>query len=189
MNSQSMSQVNQYLARFQKILNTMAIQMLSADASGSITIDFINCMIPHHQAAIDMCENLFLYTKDRQLIELARNIITTQRREIKQMEEIRRTTSTPFNRIVDVQQYLTRYLAITRNMIFQMQNARRTSNINLNFTGEMIPHHQGAIQMCQNVLRYQIDPRLNQLATAIIEEQSRGVRSLLAIQERLVASQ
>ena len=40
MNSQSMSQVNQYLARFQKILNTMAIQMLSADASGSITIDF-----------------------------------------------------------------------------------------------------------------------------------------------------
>ena len=51
-------------------------------------------------------------------------------------------------------------------------------DINLDFVSEMIPHHQGAIQMCNNLLKYKIDPRLSVIAKNIIQEQSEGVKEL-----------
>lgn len=67
-------------------------------------------------------------------------------------------------------------------MINEMRNSIKTTDINLDFTYETIPHHEGAIKMCQNVLRYQIDPRLRMLANTIINEQSKGIKLLKEIQ-------
>ena len=66
-----------------------------------------------------------------------------------------------------------------------MKNSPRCVNINLDFVGEMIPHHEGAIQMCNNLLQYRIDPRLADVARTIIEEQSRGVKELEQIRRML----
>ena len=74
---------------------------------------------------------------------------------------------------------------ITKNMIEKMKNAYRCININLNFTNEMIPHHEGAIAMCENLLKYRIDPRLECIADSIINEQSKGVEELKRIQKRI----
>ena len=70
-------------------------------------------------------------------------------------------------------------------MICRMRNAPIGNNINLNFIDEMIPHHEGAIRMCENVLKYNIDPRLVEIANLIIEEQSKGVKNLQEIRERI----
>lgn len=42
----------------------------------------------------------------------------------------------------------------------------------------MIPHHEGAICMCENLLKYCIDPRLEKVAKDIIKEQSQGIKEL-----------
>ena len=49
----------------------------------------------------------------------------------------------------------------------------------------MIPHHEGAIAMCENLLKYRIDPRLKGVADSIIEEQRQGVEEMKQIQKRL----
>ena len=49
----------------------------------------------------------------------------------------------------------------------------------------MIPHHEGAIEMCHNLLKYCIDSRLRNVAEAIIKEQSEGVRQLEEIGQKL----
>ena len=174
-----------YLFRFDEILNQMADKMLSQKVTGSITIDFITCMIPHHQAAIYMSENLLSYTRYEPLRKIADGIIQMQTRGIEQMKEIASTTYGFLNYPKDVNNYIMKYLEITKNMIERMKNSPRCININLNFVGEMIPHHEGAIYMCENLLQYKIDPRLKQVADTIIKEQSQGVKELKEIQRNL----
>lgn len=47
----------------------------------------------------------------------------------------------------------------------------------------MIPHHEGAISMCENLLQYRIDPRLKNVVVCMIEEQTKGVEELKKIQK------
>lgn len=184
MRNNRMLGVQRYLCTFDQILNEMADKMLSAQMTNSITINFIQCMIPHHQAAIYMCQNLLQYTNYKPLIEIAQDIIKTQTKGIEQMTEIARTTGF-CNTQKDVTNYVEKYLAITKNMICRMKNSPRTMSINLNFTNKMIPHHEGAISMCENLLQYYIDPRLKSVAESIIRQQSEGVKQLKDIQRVL----
>lgn len=90
------SDTRKYLYAFYQILNTMEDKMLNAPVTDNITINFIRAMIPHHQAAIYMCENLLRFTDYKALEEVARNIISTQTRGIKNMREIAMTTNRIF---------------------------------------------------------------------------------------------
>lgn len=185
MQNVQMARAKKYLNRFDQILNQMAEKMLSQNVTNSITINFIECMVPHHQAAIYMSENLLEYTTYQPLQDIAKNIIEMQTTGIKQMEDILRTTYGFPNNTQDVNHYMEKYLEITKNMIERMKNAPRCININLNFTNEMIPHHEGAIAMCENLLQYRIDPRLKLVADSIIKEQSKGVEQLKEVRRRL----
>ncbi len=169
MDRQSIIRAQRYLNRFDQILSEMSEKMLHAELTNySITIDFIRCMIPHHQAAIYMSENLLMYTRYQPLIEIAKGIIAMQTKGIEEMKEILRTTSVYMSMERDINTYLTKYFEITNNMIEKMKNSPRCVNINLDFVNEMIPHHEGAIQMCNNLLQYYIDPRLRNVANTII---------------------
>lgn len=174
-----------YIQRFDKILYDMSCKMLSRCPTNSITLDFIKCMIPHHQAAIYMCENLLQYTCYPPLKDIAHNIIRTQTNGIKQMREIASTTTCLNNTCCDVNRYFTQYRNITKNMVCKMRSAPRCNNINLNFTNEMIPHHEGAVEMCKNLLKYPIDCRLEEIAQNIITEQSEGICELKRIRNDL----
>lgn len=185
MEYQKVIDAKKYLCRFDQILSQMANKMLCIDIINNITIDFIQCMIPHHQAAIYMCENLLEYTNYKPLQEIAKNIINTQTNGIEQMKYIKRNAQCFLNCERDVNCYITKYLSITKNMISKMKNSPRCIDINLSFVNEMIPHHEGAIAMCENLLKYCIDPRLKNVAESIINEQSQGVRELKEIQRDL----
>ncbi len=136
-------------------------------------------------AAIYMCENLLKYTNYMPLQKIARNIIEMQTKGVEQMKQIEKTTSGFINFPKDINNYMRKYEEITCNMIEEMRNSPRSTNINYDFTLEMIPHHEGAIAMCENLLQYYIDPRLKNVADSIIKEQSEGVRQLEEIKRIL----
>ena len=185
MQNMQIVRANRYLYRYDEIVKQMAEKMLSRNVTNSITINFIECMIPHHQAAIEMSENLLQYTRYQPLQEIAQNIIKMQTEGIQEMEEICKTTYGFPNTPQVVDNYRQKYLEITKNMIEKMKNAPRCININLNFVNEMIPHHEGAIAMCESLLDYRIDPRLKLMVDSMIREQSDGVKQLKEIQKRL----
>ncbi len=176
-----------YWNQFSKILCQMADKMLNTKKTNNITLDFIQCMIPHHEAAIAMSKNLLNYTSYIPLQKIAKGIITMQTRGIEQMEQIAKTTPKVYNSMIDAWNYRQKYLEITQNMIEKMKNSPRCYSINLSFINEMIPHHEGAIAMCENVLQYRIDLRLRKVAETILQEQSQGVEELRQIRKRLVA--
>lgn len=185
-NQKRIIMAQRYIMRFNQILDEMASKMLSQKTTNSITVNFIECMIPHHQAAIYMCENLLNYTEYEPLIKIANNIITTQEAGIKEMREIRCTTQGYESCQEDMKKYMAKYLKTVKSMINNMRNAPKGIDINLNFICEMIPHHEGAIRMCKNLLEYNIDSRLKEVAESIIKEQSEGIKELEKIREKLV---
>lgn len=177
--------VKLYLNRFDNILENMVSEMEASIITGSITKDFIRTMIPHHKAAILMSKNLLNYSNYQELMEIARNIIKVQEEEIKEMEKIYKSSNL-INGIIEIRNYIENYTSIFHTMIYKMKNSKRTCNINLDFTYEMIPHHEGAILMCKNLLNYQINPDLKSLALKIIELQSEGITKLQLIRKNLL---
>lgn len=171
-------QAKRYLFQYDEILKQMADKMLSQEVTNSITINFIKCMIPHHQAAIYMCENLLNYTEYKPLIEIANNIIKMQTNGIKEMKQIYKTTEGYENSAEKTSCYVERYCNITKNMLINMRNSPKCISIDIDFINEMIPHHEGAIYMCKNLLEYNIDSRLIEVANSIIKEQENGVKEL-----------
>ena len=159
----------------------MLSKMSSSKITGNITKDFILDMIPHHEAAVLMSKNLLKYNIDSKLALIAKNIIRVQENGIKEMRLIYQTTNIPNNTYLEVLDYIRNYNDILNEMARGMENSLNIPNINLDFISEMIPHHEGAIKMCKNLLNFKIDERLKNLAISIINFQSQGVKELKEI--------
>ena len=69
-----------------KNMETMHEAMAAVEPSGNDDTDFVNLMLPHHQAAIDMARTELLYGSDPQMRRLAQEIISDQESEIQLMQ-------------------------------------------------------------------------------------------------------
>lgn len=167
-----------YLSRFHCILDEMIDGMTTAELTDSISHNFIVQMIPHHQAAIEMSENILKYTTFVPLQQIAQNIITEQTKSIENMREIECGCSECINSKCDVSLYQRRVNQIMQTMFKGMENAVSTNNINANFMREMIPHHRGAIEMSRNALQYDICAGLRPILNAIITTQEKGIMQM-----------
>lgn len=167
-----------YLCRFYEILGEMILGMNSAELTDSISHNFIVQMIPHHRAAIAMSENLLPYTDFAPLRQIAQNIIEQQTKSIADMQRALPCCEQAVNTQQDLCEYARRYYRITQTMFSRMRHACADQNINEDFMREMIPHHEGAIQMSKNALRYPICPELKPILQAIITSQEVGVQQM-----------
>lgn len=167
-----------YLRRYHEILDNMIAGMTGAELTDSISHNFIVQMIPHHRAAIEMSENLLQYSTLAPLQRIAQGIIQEQTRSIGDMEQALPCCQRQCNTLQARQDYDRCFQRITRTMFSRMEAACASGNIDADFLREMIPHHQGAIQMSQNALRFPICQELRPILMAIITSQERGVRQM-----------
>lgn len=164
-----------YLETFERILDNMICNMNGADLNNSISHNFIVQMLPHHRAAIQMCENLLQYTTNIELQDICCNIIEEQTKSIANMERVLPSCSRCRNCNADLRSYQCRIDGIKQNMFNCMGNAPATNRINIDFLREMIPHHRGAVEMCEATLQYDICNGLVPILEAIITSQKRGI--------------
>lgn len=162
----------QYLATYKHIYHTMKDSMDKAPITGNATLDFLYEMIPHHEAAIAMSKNILKYTDNAQLKALAQAIINKQTQEVTYMksllDKLSHTADLPKD---DDTAYLKAYHTIMSEMDKGMSAKPTTSNVNILFLEEMIPHHKGAIAMAENILLYTTNPSVHKLAQQIISSQ------------------
>lgn len=180
-----MNQTNQlsnvtrvYLKDYEKIFCEMRQGMTGVCLGDSISENFILQMIPHHRGAIRMCQNLLKYTTCIPLQEIALGIIKEQTESIAQMEKAlpccRMLKNTP-QELRAYQQEMDRILCV---MFEGMEGACADNELSNDFMREMIPHHEGAVRMSENVLGQRICRELCPILEAIITSQKRGIRQM-----------
>ncbi len=167
-----------YLEAFYCILDEMIKGMTQAKLTDNISNNFIVQMIPHHQAAIEMSQNILKYTTNIPLQNIASQIITEQTKSIENMREIQCNCEQLSNSEQCLNLYQRKVNCILQTMFSNMESARSTNNINCNFMREMIPHHIGAVEMSENALKFNICPELNPILRAIITSQKRGIMQM-----------
>lgn len=174
-----------YLEEYRCILDRMISGMTDAKLSNSISHNFIVQMIPHHEAAIKMSRNLLKYTTDISLQNIAGNIIKEQTKSIENMRMVLCDCSQNRNSRQCLYRYKRKNDEIFRTMFSQMNDAECTNNIDCNFIREMIPHHMGAVRLCENTLQYDICCELKPILNAIISSQKRGITQMKKLYEKL----
>lgn len=175
-----------YIERYHFILNEMIRQMSCAAYTDSISGGFIEQMIPHHRAAIEMSENLLQYTTNIPLQNIALHIISSQKESIENMEEAYPCCRYFLNSPQEVACYQKANERIINKMFYEMKAACTGNQINVNFMREMIPHHMGAVNMSENALRYPLCPELMPLLKEIIVSQKRGIRQMQQLLSELL---
>ncbi len=174
-----------YLKKFQGILEEMIQGMQCARLGDSISYNFIVQMIPHHRAAIQMSENLLRYTTDIPLQEIARQIVAEQTKSIQNMECIKCECARLRNNGEALQDYQGRMQHIKLRMFERMEHAEASNDINVSFMREMIPHHEGAVEMSKWTLAQCICPGLKPILEAIVSSQERGIAQMKALLEEM----
>lgn len=175
MNCNQNFRVKRYLEKYEESLCIMERKMLGVKIKENITKNFIECMIPHHKAAICISENILQYVEYEPIKDIANNIIKIQTDEIQKMNEINDITNGYDNSQKDIRCYREKYCDIVNLMLYKMKRSPRSLNICINYINEMIHHHEGAINMCENLLAYYIDPRIKDVAESMIKNQKEEV--------------
>ena len=168
----------EYLSEYNHILDRLIDGMTNVPLTNSISHNFIVQMIPHHQAAIEMSENLLSYTSCAPLKNIASQIIREQTESIKNMRLAECACEKLLNSCQDVDLYSRKTEQIMNTMFDDMGKAPDDNQINIDFIREMIPHHEGAIRMSKNALKYDICPELCPILLSIISSQERGVTQM-----------
>lgn len=167
-----------YLECYQSILDEMIRGMSSSQITDSISASFIQQMIPHHQAAIEMSENLLQYTTCIPLQDIAQNIITSQTLSIKNMTAAYPRCRLCINSPKETVSYEYHDSVILKAMFCEMRSACTDNHIDANFMREMIPHHRGAVCMSENALAHPLCQELVPLLESIITSQKKGIREM-----------
>ncbi|NLQ18518.1 DUF305 domain-containing protein [Marinomonas sp. M1K-6] len=68
-------------------INAQMMSDMSLATSGDVNRDFVNGMIPHHEAAVAMAKVLLQFSHDPALIKMANAVIREQAREIELMQQ------------------------------------------------------------------------------------------------------
>lgn len=136
----------------------------SADAQEADR-EFIAGMVPHHESAIDMAEVAQEQGENPEVRRLADDIVSAQEAEI---ADLRAAHERIFGEPLADQDEMS-------GMEADVDALRGAKPFDREFIDMMIPHHQEAILMARTELAEGEDPELQEIATAVIDAQSREI--------------
>jgi uncharacterized protein (DUF305 family) len=135
---------------------------------------FIDAMVPHHQGAIAMAEVALKNAEHEEIIQLSRNIISSQQAEIEELKSIKQeefgTTNVPMEMSPEQMRGM--------GMMMDPQQLANQKPFDEAFIDAMIPHHQSAIEMAQVALENSDNPKIKDLAQNIISAQQREIEQM-----------
>jgi len=154
---------------YQQIMHANMTTMNAMKMTGDADHDFAMMMQMHHQGAIDMANQELKTGSDQTIKTMAQNIITSQTAEKAQFAQFlssHQPTATSAGQSFDM-------MAMQdMDKMMKAQDTRiLTGRSDVDFTALMIDHHQSALDMAQEELKYGTVATMRQMAQMIIDEQ------------------
>lgn len=78
------------MAMSEEQMKAMRMDMDLGSADADFDKRFVDAMIPHHEGAVVMANDVLQKSNRPEVLQLARNIITSQQAEIEQMQQWRK---------------------------------------------------------------------------------------------------
>ncbi len=160
----------------QMMHDDMGHNMDLGPADATYDLRFIDGMIPHHEGAVAMAEAALEHSQRPEIRQLAENIIAAQQVEIKQMQDWRTTwypdaPTVPIMYHAEMKHDMPMDQAMMGAMRMDMDLGGADDEFDLRFINAMIPHHEGAVVMAEDLQNKSNRPELQTLAEAIITSQ------------------
>lgn len=179
-----------YIRSQDEIMMDMMEKMEDITRTGSASLDFINGMIPHHEAAVAMAAGFLEYGgENRELRKLAEDIISLQKSEIEEMkelaEELKEETKT------DEQQekaYLEEYFEMFADPHAHHLDLNGAGSVDEAFAAGMLMHHVMAVDMARTILDYTNSERLREMAEKMIDVQEKEIDQMQTLLEKVTVS-
>ncbi len=145
-------------------------------ANANYDLRFIDSMVPHHQGALVMAQEVIQKSQRPELVKFAKNIITEQKKEIAQMQQWRKkwypkVSATPMMWHSEMNHEMAMTDEHKQSMMMSMSLGTADAGFDKRFLDAMIPHHQGAVTMAQDSLQKSKRPELQKLSKNIISSQ------------------
>jgi uncharacterized protein (DUF305 family) len=135
---------------------------------------FIDAMVPHHQGAIAMAEVALKNAEHQEIIQLSRNIVSSQQAEIEDLKSIKQEEFGTSNVPMEMSPKQMRGMG----MMMDPQQLANQKPFDEAFIDAMIPHHRSAIEMAQVALENSDNPKIKELAQNIISAQQREIEQM-----------
>jgi len=145
-------------------------------ADAEFDLRFIDSMTPHHEGAVVMAKEVLQKSQRPELRKLAEDVIKAQEKEIKQMKQWRTEwyPKAPAEPIV-WHASMGHSMAMSTDQIKAMRMdvdlGATDADFDKRFIDAMIPHHEGAVVMANDVLQKSKRPEILQMAKDIIASQ------------------
>jgi len=153
-----------------------AMTMNLGPKDAQFDLRFIDGMILHHQGAIAMAEAVLQNSQREEMNQLAEAVIAAQQSEIDQMQQWRQAWYPSAGaELVMYDAQMGHTMAMTPEMQTAMMMdgnlGQADAEFDLRFINAMIPHHEGALAMAEEVLEKSDRPELRQVAQSILDTQ------------------
>lgn len=176
-----------YMQEETAIMDRMMRDMELTKDTGNAALDFLDGMIPHHEAAIAMAESYLNHGGDQEKLKpLAEDIITAQKSEITQMKDMmKRITDSGKTDLEAAGAYREAYQKMMTghhdghnpgdNMSGSGNTSGASGTIDTAFAEGMIMHHQMAVDMAKAILDNTDEQDVLTLARQIIDAQEEEI--------------
>jgi len=135
---------------------------------------FIDAMVPHHQGAIAMAEVALKNAQHEEIIQLSRNIISSQQAEIEELKSIKQEEFGTSNVPMELNQEQMRSMG----MMMDPQQLANKEPFDKAFIDAMIPHHRSATEMAEVASEKSENARIKELAGDVINAQKREIEQM-----------
>lgn len=150
-------------------------------ANAPYDLQFLDTMIVHHQGAVDMAEPAMMKAHHAEIISLAKNITSSQKQEIAQMQAWRDKWFPGAAPAINME--MPGMNDSMKSMNFKQFDMLHGNAFDLEFIKQMIPHHEGAITMTKEALQKSTKEEIKTLANAIISAQEAEIEQMKDWQE------
>jgi uncharacterized protein (DUF305 family) len=147
-------------------------------ASAPYDLQFIDTMIAHHEAAVEMAKAIDGKAQHAELNALAKKIIAGQEKEIGQMKGWRDAWFAGAAPAVNME--MAGMAESMKDMDMKRLSTLSGGELDIEFIKQMVPHHVGATVMAEEARKRAQREEIKALADQIIKEQAEEIKQMRA---------
>lgn len=140
--------------------------------------NFVIYMIPHHEAAIVSSIGVLRYTTNPKVKELAERVVKIQKNEVQIMQNLLEQGELRGNENSEFLKKIQKLNEQKMDMKFYELLGNDSENVSEHYLKSMIPHHQLALEMAREYLRYGSNEELIKLAQKILLTQEEEIKEI-----------